>query len=159
MFNEILTLSTYLLHRTDSGVHALHSTVHVDLQPRSGTPYHPNLITHALNQSFNRWSCDIQVLSTERVPSTFDARRHALNRTYLYRFAVSKEPYDRSLSWNAALGTQFIPIEEHNRCYFILWVSFWKNSAISMILLFFLSLSLEIVISTSIVQNKYPNYF
>lgn len=93
--------------------------MHVDLQ-RIGHPYHPSLITHKLNKLFSRWGAELNVINTELVPNTFHAQRSATNRTYLYRLAVAKEPLDKTQSLSVAQGTQFIPIEEINRCHFIL---------------------------------------
>ncbi|XP_059607953.1 tRNA pseudouridine synthase-like 1 [Phlebotomus argentipes] len=105
--------------RTDSGVHALHSAVHVDLERRSGKPYEEHYITSLLNQSFKRDEIAIRVLNTRRVPDTFHCRYSAQSRSYLYRVAVAKtfQVPDEHQKRSARLN--FIPVEELNRCFFV----------------------------------------
>ncbi|XP_049534644.1 tRNA pseudouridine synthase-like 1 [Anopheles darlingi] len=107
-----------LSSRTDTGVHALHNTVHVDLQRPNGKPYDEDRITQTINRACERDGHALRIISTIRVPDTFHARLSAKSRTYLYRLAVLKA---------GALGghgdqhphLRFIPIEEQDRCYFI----------------------------------------
>ncbi|XP_067646578.1 tRNA pseudouridine synthase-like 1 [Eurosta solidaginis] len=114
--NEI---DTKLSSRTDSGVHALHSTLHVDLESRNSEPFDPLKITGILNKQFNKKDLPIRVLSTQKVPNTFHCRYNALGRSYLYRFAVAKHRMDDIGKLKNANFNSFIPVEELSRCYFL----------------------------------------
>jgi tRNA pseudouridine38-40 synthase len=64
--------------RTDAGVHALGQVFHFD-----STVYRsPETVTRAVNSMIPR---DIVILDTLDVPDSFDARKSAKNKTYLYR--------------------------------------------------------------------------
>ncbi|XP_055692158.1 tRNA pseudouridine synthase-like 1 [Lutzomyia longipalpis] len=105
--------------RTDCGVHALHSAVHVDLLRHNGEPYVERHITQLLNHSFTRDGLFVRILSTRRVPRTFHCRFNARERSYLYRVAIAKNfqvPEDQQ---SRARRLNFVPIEEINRCYFV----------------------------------------
>lgn len=65
--------------RTDAGVHALAQTAHLDL-PREASP---DVIRNALNHHVK--PAAVAVLAVERVAESFDARRSARGRVYLYR--------------------------------------------------------------------------
>jgi tRNA pseudouridine38-40 synthase len=67
--------------RTDAGVHALGQVAHFDLARERTT----DTIRDALNAHLRPHP--VAVLSAERVADTFDARRSALRRHYLYRIA------------------------------------------------------------------------
>lgn len=105
-------------YRTDTGVHALHSSVHVDLERRHPAPYDPLILTLGLNRFFWRENIAVRVHSVEHVPATFHARYSVQSRTYLYRFAVTKNPLLPSA--NFGQYTNYMPIEEVDRCHFIL---------------------------------------
>ncbi|XP_052894776.1 tRNA pseudouridine synthase-like 1 isoform X1 [Anopheles moucheti] len=107
-----------LSSRTDTGVHALHNTVHVDLQRPNGKPYDTHRITTTLNRAFEKDAQSLRILSTVHVPHTFHARLCAKSRTYLYRVAVLKRKYACD-STRQHPHARFIPIEEHDRCYFL----------------------------------------
>ncbi|XP_053673605.1 tRNA pseudouridine synthase-like 1 [Anopheles nili] len=107
-----------LSSRTDTGVHALHNTVHVDLLRPNGLPYDANHITRTLNRCFEKDEQALRVLSTVHVPLTFHARMCAKSRTYLYRLAVLKKEFS-SEATRLHPHLRFIPIEEHDRCYFL----------------------------------------
>uniref|UniRef100_A0AAG5CUY7 tRNA pseudouridine synthase n=1 Tax=Anopheles atroparvus TaxID=41427 RepID=A0AAG5CUY7_ANOAO len=107
-----------LSSRTDTGVHALHNTVHVDLERPNGKPYDVDRITKQLNRSFERDAQSLRILSTVHVPLTFHARLCAKSRTYLYRLAVLKKEFARDHARQHP-HSRFIPIEEHDRCYFL----------------------------------------
>lgn len=114
--NEIkLALSS----RTDAGVHALHSAVHIDLVRRNGKQYNETAIALVLNRFFFGERLPIRVLSAEHVPPTFHSRFNAKSRSYLYRLAT---PTSRTrpveLQTTPQCHTKFIPIEEIDRCYF-----------------------------------------
>jgi tRNA pseudouridine38-40 synthase len=65
--------------RTDAGVHALAQSAHLDL-PREAPP---DVIRNALNHHLKPKA--VAVLGVERVAESFDARRSARGRVYLYR--------------------------------------------------------------------------
>lgn len=105
-----------MLFRTDAGVHATNTTAHIDLDRY----ILPHVITKKLNSSFQAWHEEIRVFKTLPVTSDFDSRRDAINRTYLYRFAVTKQKVPHGVSPKIYKDTMFIPIEESFRCYFVL---------------------------------------
>jgi tRNA pseudouridine38-40 synthase len=77
--------------RTDAGVHARGQVASHDGEPAPA---------RALNGLLPR---DVRVLASEPAPDGFDARRHALSRTYLYRVATAEvlDPFEngRALHW------------------------------------------------------------
>lgn len=105
--------------RTDSGVHALHTTMHVDLTRKFDSKYHPQDVTVRLNKYFDKLRQPIRILKTYIVPDTFNCRRDAISRTYLYRLAV----IDSDMLHKKSLADH-IPIEDYNRCLYI-W---YKNT-------------------------------
>ena len=100
-------------------MHALQSSVHVDLQKRDGTRYPASAITTILNKNFNRNNLPIRILKTIDVPDTFHCRYNANARSYLYRIAVAKNgPIDSDKITYEKL-TAHIPIEDIDRCFYI----------------------------------------
>ena len=67
--------------RTDAGVHALGQVAHFDLATERDT----DTIRDALNAHLRPQP--VAILSAEKVPDDFDARRSARRRHYLYRIA------------------------------------------------------------------------
>src|SRR5215212_2713765 len=67
--------------RTDAGVHALGQVAHFDLASERET----DTIRDALNAHLRPHP--VAILSAEKVPGDFDARRSAVRRHYLYRIA------------------------------------------------------------------------
>ena len=89
--------TVYFCGRTDAGVHATCATCHVDLvrTNASGAPLPPldnSAILNALNNSLP--TSRLGVLACRRVPHTFDAKRAACERTYVYKIhcAAAKPP-------------------------------------------------------------------
>jgi tRNA pseudouridine38-40 synthase len=82
--------------RTDAGVHALGQVAHLDL-PRAAEP---QTIRNALNQHVRPAS--IAVLEVAAVPASFDARRSARGRVYLYRILNRRPPptLERGRVWH-----------------------------------------------------------
>jgi tRNA pseudouridine38-40 synthase len=82
--------------RTDAGVHALAQTAHLDL-PREASP---EVIRNALNQHAK--PAAVAVLAVERVGDSFDARRSARGRVYLYRILNRRPPptLERGRVWH-----------------------------------------------------------
>lgn len=110
----------YIYYRTDAGVHALQSTVHVDLVRRNGKQYHETAVALVLNRFFFGERLPIRVISAQHVPLTFHARFSAISRTYLYRIATAKQGQCPLELMNYSVAhTKYIPIEEIDRCYFI----------------------------------------
>jgi tRNA pseudouridine38-40 synthase len=81
--------------RTDAGVHALGQVAHFDLAAER----EPDTVRDALNAHLR--PLPVAVLSAERVPADFDARRSALRRHYLYRIANRRPDLalDRGRAW------------------------------------------------------------
>lgn len=104
--------------RTDAGVHALNTTVHVDLERKDKQPYNPNYITTYLNNTFFKYGIPIRINHTYIIPSDlpFHCRYSAIKRKYLYRFAVIKP--EKALD-PSGYTPHFIPIEETDRSFFI----------------------------------------
>ncbi|ALC44076.1 CG34140, partial [Drosophila busckii] len=121
VFHPKNEIQTVLSSRTDAGVHALHSTLHVDLERTDGKPYDTTILTGVLNRTLDKQNLPIRVLSCQRVQDTFHARYHAIGRTYLYRFAVSRTTpeLDKKGSLRNKGYEAFLPVEEIDRCYFL----------------------------------------
>ncbi|XP_028663573.2 tRNA pseudouridine synthase-like 1 isoform X1 [Erpetoichthys calabaricus] len=109
--NEI---AVFISSRTDSGVHALQNSAHVEIQRKEGNmPFSEQVLVDALN--YHLQSEPISIIKAFRVPDTFHARYCALSRTYLYRFVTgvthhSQIPvFERNLCW--ALPTQHFSTE------------------------------------------------
>jgi tRNA pseudouridine38-40 synthase len=82
--------------RTDAGVHAIGQVAHVDL----GRDWAPLEMLGALN--FHAKPAAVAVLDVERVAETFDARRAARGRAYLYRIVNRRAPLalERGRAWH-----------------------------------------------------------
>jgi tRNA pseudouridine38-40 synthase len=82
--------------RTDSGVHAIGQTAHLDL----AHDYAPLEILGALNHHMK--PAPVAVLGVERAADNFDARRSARGRTYRYRIINRRAPLaiDRGRAWH-----------------------------------------------------------
>lgn len=102
--------------RTDSGVSAFHSTMHVDLSHKRGEAYKTQIITLVLNKYFSKGNIPIRILKTYRVPNIFNCKK-AASRTYLYRLAIKN-----ANNLHEAHFMHHIPIEEHDRCLFMWYV-------------------------------------
>jgi tRNA pseudouridine38-40 synthase len=72
--------------RTDAGVHAWGQAAHLDL-PRE---YAPDTVRNALNQHMRPHK--VSVLEAVRAADSFDARRSARGRVYLYRILNRRPP-------------------------------------------------------------------
>lgn len=72
--------------RTDAGVHATGQVAHFELEKA----WQPGKIRDALN--FHLRPDPISVVEARAVPDTFDARRSAVSRSYLYRILVRRAP-------------------------------------------------------------------
>ncbi|KAK1159463.1 tRNA pseudouridine synthase-like 1 [Acipenser oxyrinchus oxyrinchus] len=99
--NEV---SVSVSSRTDSGVHALCNSAHVDIQRKSGKPpFTERLLVDALNDHLKPEP--ISILKAYRVADDIHARYRALSRTYVYRIITGARHYsqlpvfERSLCW------------------------------------------------------------
>lgn len=108
----------YFVFRTDAGVHALHTTLHVDLEIKKNHQFDPDYLTQKLNKRFQYTNVGIRILKTELVDPQFHVRENVAHRSYLYRFAVARKSFDSVDAENEA--NLFRPIEENDRCYFLL---------------------------------------
>ena len=81
--------------RTDAGVHALGQVAHFDLSTERET----DIVRDALNAHLRPHP--VAILSAEKVPAAFDARRSAVRRHYLYRIVNRRSDLalDRGRVW------------------------------------------------------------
>jgi tRNA pseudouridine38-40 synthase len=81
--------------RTDAGVHALGQVAHFDLAAERDT----DTVRDALNAHLRPQP--VAILSAEKVPAEFDARRSAVRRHYRYRIANRRPDLalDRGRAW------------------------------------------------------------
>ena len=81
--------------RTDAGVHALGQVAHFDLASERET----DTVRDAINAHLR--PLPVAILSAEKVPGGFDARRSAVRRHYLYRIANRRPDLalDRGRAW------------------------------------------------------------
>uniref|UniRef100_A0A1B0FA01 tRNA pseudouridine synthase n=1 Tax=Glossina morsitans morsitans TaxID=37546 RepID=A0A1B0FA01_GLOMM len=119
VFRPVNEINTVLSSRTDSGVHALHTAIHVDLQRNDNTPYDVQTITGVLNRTLSKQNLPIRILNTRLVPETFHCRYNALGRTYLYRIAVAKPNLVISNDSKNKNFEAYLPVEELDRCFFV----------------------------------------
>ncbi|XP_040181787.1 tRNA pseudouridine synthase-like 1 isoform X2 [Rana temporaria] len=97
------TPTIYISSRTDSGVHALCNSAHVDIERQPGKhPFSEAVLPQALN--FHLKPECISVLKAIRVNNDFHARYDALSRTYVYRLVTG-------------YGHQNLPVFERNMCW------------------------------------------
>uniref|UniRef100_A0A336LWW1 CSON015638 protein n=1 Tax=Culicoides sonorensis TaxID=179676 RepID=A0A336LWW1_CULSO len=118
--NEI---DSIISSRTDAGVHAISTTLHVDLERPDKKAYNPHYITSYLNTTFYKHQIPIRINSTLLIPAdfpNFHCRHSAVGRSYLYRLAVPKPNEQSAVSKrDKNFSNRFIPIEEIDRCYFL----------------------------------------
>src|SRR5258708_27598046 len=90
------TVTVWGAGRTDAGVHALGQVAHIDL----ARPFRLDEIRNAIN--FHIDPAPVAVLSVEPVADSFDARRPARSRHYLYRILNRRAPpiLDRRRVWH-----------------------------------------------------------
>lgn len=112
-------VSVAISSRTDKGVHALHSAVHVDLERQNGQPYDVKYLTATINRNLFNTGHPIRVLRADIVPENFHCRYNARGRTYLYRLAIAKDHQLEEGYRGQANHINYVPIEEANRCWFL----------------------------------------
>lgn len=103
----------WFIFRTDTGVHALSNTCHVDLETLGEEPFEPRFVSTFINKLLVRWDIPIRIINAFAVPDSFHCRYNAVSRTYLYKLIAIK-PDD--LTPHPLL--QHIPIELNNRAWF-----------------------------------------
>ncbi|NWW88252.1 PUSL1 protein, partial [Rhynochetos jubatus] len=98
----------HISSRTDTGVHALCNSAHLDIQRAPGKPaFNEKQLIYGLNHHLK--TEPIRILDAYRVTSGFHARFSALSRTYIYRLLMgcmhySEIPvFEKDLCW-APLG-------------------------------------------------------
>ncbi|CDW59692.1 tRNA pseudouridine synthase A [Trichuris trichiura] len=101
--------------RTDSGVHALMNTATFDVELEK--EYEPNYLKAAINTLLCKLEMEIRILDCRTVSLGFDARRHARERTYLYRLAVLKDSFDEDEDYVANSPEHQLPILEYQRVW------------------------------------------
>ncbi|XP_065277501.1 tRNA pseudouridine synthase-like 1 [Emys orbicularis] len=100
----VTPIKFYVSSRTDTGVHALCNSAHLDVQRAVGKPpFSESVIVSALN--YHLKPEPIRILSAYQVSDNFHARFSALSRTYVYRLVTgcshhSQIPvFERDLCW------------------------------------------------------------
>mmetsp|Transcript_21595 Transcript_21595/g.60015 ORF Transcript_21595/g.60015 Transcript_21595/m.60015 type:complete len:298 (-) Transcript_21595:150-1043(-) len=103
------TIKTSGSSRTDTGVHAIENSCHVDLlrTSRKGNsevePYAPETVMCAANHFLFRLGGDVQIVRCHAVSEDVHARFNACERTYIYRiFASNTLPsvFERGRLWH-----------------------------------------------------------
>ncbi|XP_048111191.1 tRNA pseudouridine synthase-like 1 isoform X1 [Alosa alosa] len=101
--NEV---AVFISSRTDTGVHALGNSAHVDIQRREGrSPFKEEELVHALNLYLKPQN--IRVTRARKVDSHFSARYRAVSRTYVYRLATGVRHHTHT------------PLTENKLCWFL----------------------------------------
>ncbi|KAM6236283.1 tRNA pseudouridine synthase-like 1 isoform 1-T1 [Spheniscus humboldti] len=100
--------------RTDTGVHALCNSAHLDIQRAPGKPaFSEKQLVYSLN--YHLKPEPIRILNAYRVTNSFHARFSALSRTYIYRLLMGCTHYseipvfERDLCWAPAGGYLNVP--------------------------------------------------
>lgn len=123
---KVLQLNEVAVHnssRTDSGVHALSSTVQFEVSDNdfSVSPFSPEKICMSLNYFLEKHQTDIRIQRVAEVPIEFNCR-NAYSRTYNYRIALAKT--------NGNFNQHYKLIIERYACYLselILCVADFEN--------------------------------
>lgn len=120
MFHKILTETKFIKYRTDAGVHALNTSVALDIERLYDEPLKPQTITKLVNEKLAYWNEQLRILKTTPVDLDFNPRFNVISRKYLYRLAVAKQTVESGVKLKQLKSSMFIPIEESHRCHFIL---------------------------------------
>ncbi|XP_074416856.1 tRNA pseudouridine synthase-like 1 isoform X2 [Larus michahellis] len=110
----IVPIKFYISSRTDTGVHALCNSAHLDIQRAPGKPaFNEKQLIYSLN--YHLRPEPIRILNAYRVANSFHARFSALSRTYVYRLLMgcthhSEIPvFERDLCWAPVGGHLNVP--------------------------------------------------
>lgn len=110
-FRIYLNVSTTLsssVCRTDTGVHALHNALVVDLERREGKSFATSYIHQTMVKALDKSNHDLRINRIQLVPKDFNKHgKVVLTRTYMYRLAIVKDK------------TVKPKLDELNRCYFM----------------------------------------
>ncbi|XP_055656875.1 tRNA pseudouridine synthase-like 1 isoform X2 [Falco biarmicus] len=105
----VVPIKFHISSRTDTGVHALCNSAHLDIQKAPGKPaFKEKQLIYSLNCHLRPEP--IRILNAYQVANTFHARFCALSRTYVYRLLLgcahhSEIPvFERDLCWAPAGG-------------------------------------------------------
>ncbi|AWM87966.1 tRNA pseudouridine(38-40) synthase TruA [Microvirga sp. 17 mud 1-3] len=92
------TVRIHCAGRTDSGVHATHQVVHVDL----AKDWRQDTVRDATNAHLK--PAPVSILSAVQVPDTFHARMSAIKRHYVYRILNRRSPpaLEINRAWHVA---------------------------------------------------------
>ncbi|OXB78168.1 UNVERIFIED_CONTAM: hypothetical protein H355_007310 [Colinus virginianus] len=110
----VVPIKFHISSRTDSGVHALCNSAHLDIQRAPGKPaFQERELVGCLNHHLKPEP--IRILSACRVTDSFHARFSARSRTYIYRLLMgcthhSEIPvFERDLCWAPTGGYLNVP--------------------------------------------------
>jgi tRNA pseudouridine38-40 synthase len=81
--------------RTDAGVHAINQIAHLKA-PELKTNLTPRQIQFAFNDLLPH---DINIKKVTNAPEDFDARRHAVQRYYLYQISTRRTAFGKNFVW------------------------------------------------------------
>ncbi|KAM7083872.1 tRNA pseudouridine synthase-like 1 isoform 5-T6 [Ciconia maguari] len=100
----IVPIKFHISSRTDTGVHALCNSAHLDIERAPGKPaFNEKQLIYSLN--YHLKPEPIRILNAYRVTNSFHARFSALSRTYIYRLLIGCTHYseipvfERDLCW------------------------------------------------------------
>lgn len=81
--------------RTDAGVHALQQIAHLKAEDLKA-----NVTPRMIRQGFNDLlPHDINILKVTNAPDNFDARKHAVERRYIYQISTRRTAFGKSFVW------------------------------------------------------------
>ena len=81
--------------RTDAGVHAIQQIAHLKV-PELKTNLTPRQIQHGFNDILPH---DINIKRVTNAPENFDARKHAVQRYYLYQISTRRTAFAKNFVW------------------------------------------------------------
>jgi len=107
----------YVSSRTDSGVHALMNTAHVDLHhPTPTAMFPPQIIMKVVNGQLGCTEQEARVFHVQVVPESFHSRTCVKMRTYLFRLALYKPMTPEDNIQTEPLNHSVLPCVDANRC-------------------------------------------
>jgi tRNA pseudouridine38-40 synthase len=81
--------------RTDAGVHAINQIAHLKSENLQ-TNLTPRQIQHGFNDLLPH---DINIKKVTNAPENFDARKHAIQRYYLYQISTRRTAFGKNVVW------------------------------------------------------------
>jgi tRNA pseudouridine38-40 synthase len=82
--------------RTDAGVHAIQQIAHLKAPYELKANITPRQIQHGFNDILPH---DINILKVTNAPENFDARKHAIQRYYLYQISTRRTAFAKNFVW------------------------------------------------------------